>query len=219
MKVINVEEQQYCTMLTLEMDDGSLHAHAIPVGAMENRQGMWDLPDNIAPIDLILVECHYLTEEEHLDAFNSENYLKNRFAVIDAISKHGKKIKWGEDTNAKNYASRDSRLRAVKVLADIKGVVPGVIKEDVTSKCELPIGIRDEVRESYRKEAAFYRATNIVEPSPPQVFAERTRLAESMAKGHARTLEERKANEFVEDLVAERNKDELQNSDKWRRKQ
>lgn len=85
MKIVRHERGQSSTIIYMENDEGLLQAHCILDGIMEDRQEVWDLPDDVDPLDLVLVESH--APETLPDPFASD-FEANRAKAIGLVKKH-----------------------------------------------------------------------------------------------------------------------------------
>lgn len=90
MRIIRHERSQSSTVVYLEMDDGSTYAHCILDGILEDRQEAWELPDEVDPLDLVLVESHYAAEE--MPGPFEDGYVANRERVLELVGMHKNKI-------------------------------------------------------------------------------------------------------------------------------
>jgi hypothetical protein len=92
MKIESYESGQGGTVIYLRTDEGELHGHAIPHGVLEQRAEAWQLPDDVDPLDVILVEAHYASEEMPEFLFDDPDYLGTREKVLGLVRKHRGKL-------------------------------------------------------------------------------------------------------------------------------
>lgn len=193
MKILHVEEQANCTMLTVERDDGELIAHALPVGVLEYRAGQWDLPDDVDPLDFVLVESHLAVTAEQASPYD-DDFDAARAKMLKAVRKHRAKIEWGTaETSTATYAM--SRVVVKKA---------GLSRAAVRKRCDLPPGVQDMARDKARSDTVKHREKMRPEPSHPQRIAEKLIHREESAKGFQRNRELRAAEDAVSAMNAVR---------------
>lgn len=92
MEILRAERGTDGTVVYLKLDNGELHGHAIPRGVLEQRAEAWQLPDDVDPLDLIMVEAHYASDEMPEFLFGDEDYLNNRERVLGLVRKYRDKV-------------------------------------------------------------------------------------------------------------------------------
>lgn len=192
MKILHVDEQAHCTMLTIERDDGELVAHALPVGVLENRAGQWDLPPDVDPLELVLVEAHLAPSVEQASPYEPD-FEAARAKMLKAVKKHRTKLQWGTATTSTDAVHKQARAQRV-----------GLSRDAVRRRCELPPGVQEMARENARVTTVHLRDTLKAEASHPQVVAERLLRQEEIAAGFQRNRELRQAEDAVSAMNAVR---------------
>lgn len=178
MKILHADPQASGTVLYLERDDGLIAAHAVPTGVLEHRVGEWDLPADVDPLDLVLVEAHYSTVVGQLTPYG-DDFAAARATLIAEVKKHRGKTKWGKATTSTETAAFSPVLLKKE----------GLSKDAVRQHCVLPPGIAEDVTASARAQRVHHREHN--KPvSEPQRIAEVQRTRDDLAKsmGHRAQL-------------------------------
>lgn len=113
MKIARYERSNSSTIIYLELDNGDLHAHCIMDGILEDRQEVWDLPDDVNPLDLIFTESHHAPEE--MPSPFEGDFEANRAKVLDLVNRHKGKVS-GDKSAVRAVsqlpAEKSQRLRA-----------------------------------------------------------------------------------------------------------
>jgi hypothetical protein len=192
MKIVHVDPQASGTVLYLERDDGSVIGHALPTGVLEHRVGEWDLPADVDPIDLILVETHYSDIAGHLTPY-AEDFDAERARLLAEVRKHRDKTQWGTAT-----ASTETNALSPVLLKKA-----GLSKDTVKRHCHLPPGISDDVTESARRQRRHNRE-NMQPRSELQAVAELQRTRDDLAKSMGHRAQLLLAEDHVSDKQSDR---------------
>lgn len=100
MKILRHERGNTSTIIYLEKEEG-VHAHCIPDGVLEDRQEAWELPEDVDPLEVVLVESHMC--EEEFDPF-CEQFQENRDRFLKLVREKGKEIQ-GDKAGARQAAT------------------------------------------------------------------------------------------------------------------
>jgi hypothetical protein len=73
-------------------DPDLLWCHVVPTGILEQRAEAWQLPDDIDPIDVLMVESYHAPDEMPEFLFDDPDYLGSREKVLGLVRKHRGKV-------------------------------------------------------------------------------------------------------------------------------
>jgi hypothetical protein len=184
MEIIEAQRGSGGTVLTLRMDGGELHGHAIPHGILEQRAEAWQLPDDIEPLDMVLVEAHYAGEEMPEFLFDDEDYLASREKVLGLVRKHRGKVtgKKAEAMAACHLPAEEAtRLRSrLRREFDDRMAAPAQPATPALKSSErVQAGLKD-IRLGYERLAEERLADDIIQDNPELQREPRVRPGETV---------------------------------------
>jgi hypothetical protein len=128
-KILRHERSKSSTVVYLEKDDGEVHAHCIMDGILEDRQEAWELPDDVDPIDLVLVEAHY--EAEAMPSPFEGDFVTNREKVLGLVKRHKNKM----------TGDKKGLRESCQLPEEIRGKVRKQLREEFSaSRRQFPAG-------------------------------------------------------------------------------